>query len=251
MAYALGTPAENSGVAGAASLATSTALNCALHDSIIVFTLQDTTHTTTLSDTALNAYTQIGSAALFSQRLYAYICQNSAANAANTVSGSSNGSDLSGIWAVNASGLVTTGGVLASAFLGQNGPGNGLNTVTAGAFNIPAIPALLIGFAVDNTGTNVPAAGTLPNAFTGLGGVWGNKTGGVQAQAEHCRITLAGSAGATFGSTAGGASHGGDLFISCGLLIAEIGAVSTGIFSGITRPLTQALTTSLTSGVNP
>lgn len=251
MAYALGTPGENSAAAGQASIATSAALTVALHDSIIVFAQQDTTHTTTITDALGNgAYTNLGRGTLFAITLNAYLLQDSLAGT-SVITASSNGSDLSGIWAVNASGLATSGGAVGKIFLGQNGPGSGLNTVTPGPVNINKVPCLYLGFCMDNTLSNAPVAGTSPIAFTGLGSVWANKTGGVNALAEHARIVVGGNASVTFGTTAGGASHGGDLFLSCGIALAELGAVSTGGFSGLTKALTQGLTTVLTSGVDP
>lgn len=222
MPYAFVQAVENSQVSGTAALA-APSITLTAHNLVLVVTSQNPGSIATLTDTTGCTFVLVGHGALNAGGLFLYYCQDAVAGA-NVITGHSNGSDFSSIWVGEYSGLLTVNPLIAAAFAGKNGPGNGLNSVTAGLVGAGITPCMIFGFAIDNTGTNVPAAGTSPIAFTGQGAVWANYTGGVRAQAEDARIIAPGGYAATFGSTAGGASHGGDQFVMLGATFAEIGS---------------------------
>lgn len=227
MAYALAQAVmENSQAATTGSLA-APSITLTAGNTVIVVCSQNPGSIATLTDTLGNSWTLDGHAGIAGFGKFVWYCQNSLSGA-NVITGHTNGSDFAAISVSEYSGLVTSGGPLGSAYSAQNGPGAGTDIITTGNLSsaINTTPAMLWGFGTDDTGSFVPLAGT---SFTGRGSIWGNLTGGVRALTEDRRITVAGSYASTFTGT----GHGGDVFLSCGIAFAEIGATGPAVIAWV------------------
>lgn len=219
--------ADNSSVAGVASLAVT--LTPTPGNTLIIVTNQASASTPTLTDTGGNSYSAPVSTANLGQALVLYLCQNTLGGS-NTLTAHSNSTNLSALYVAEYSGLVQSGGTLGYAGQGQNGPGAGADSVSSGTFAFSAVPAMIFALSIDQTGSNVPVAGT---GFTGRGSLFANYTGGVRAISEDQRIVTPGTYAGTFAPSVSG--HTGDLFLTIafalqeivGLPVASIGVVNT------------------------
>lgn len=197
-------------------------ISTTIHNAVAVVSSQHPASIATISDTLAETWLTVPGGGIFGNGLFAYVCLDSKGGP-NIIQTNSNSTNLTANYVAEFSGLKTTGGVLSSAVLGQNGPGAGANTLTAGNIAATFLPAMHFGFCMDCQGAgNMPTAGTVP-ASTGRGSVWGGNTGGVHALAEDRRVTAGATSQATFGNAAGS-----NIYVSIEFLLAEIGAIANG-----------------------
>jgi len=210
---------------GGAGLQCTASASCTINPTVITTagnTLIGIVHANTVgigapNDLLGNNYVQLGHADNGAgQSEFLYLCQN-CLGGPNIISSAWNGANLSLLWVGEYSGLVTSGGALATAFNTQNGPGNGANAATSGNLSVGSVPAMLFGFINNNTGSFAPTPGTSPLAFTQRGPNSVNSTGGARANTEDVRITSGGTYAATFGTGTAGA----DDFNTLAVAIAE------------------------------
>lgn len=186
-------------------------------NTLITATVQAAGSTPTLTDTLGNTFSAPVATPNLGTSLVFYLCQNTLGGP-NVIIGHSNSTNLSAVFSAEYSGLVQSGGSIAFAGQGQNGPGAGTDSVTSGTFPVATVPALLWALSLDQTGTNVPVAGT---NFIGRGSIWANYTGGVRAITEDKRILTGAVYAGTFAPSVSG--HTGDLFNTIAVALLEIG----------------------------
>lgn len=218
MPYAFVQQAENSNSVSVNSFAAPSITETAGNTLVVVSSHGNAGINNTCADSAGNTYTKQVVLNNLGHELNMFYVQN-CIGGANIVTISSPSTNIKAVWVGEYSGLLLTGGPIASIGNGQNGPGAGSDTVTSTAFTVTPVPALYLGFSMDASGSNFPTPGT---GFTGRGALWVNNTGGQNAQAEDLRVTVSASIAATYNPV-----NGAHLFNTIGIAFAESTAVVT------------------------
>jgi hypothetical protein len=202
MAYAFVQSGQNHNVAGAANLASSS-ITVTAGNTLLVWLASAsnviTSPPTGNGNTFTNVFVSPQNSGL--SYLQCWICQNAASGA--TVVTPQGAPLIYGIFVEEISGLVTTGGVLASASAVYASSTIAANSITPGNINVTSKPAGLFGFAygneaLGNTNLGDPQFGTslaYNDRTTGWVGGSSNKT----AVAEDIRVTSTGNITTTFG----------------------------------------------------
>jgi len=172
MPYSLITPGVYNAAASATTVTSPNLSSGSLTNPSLIWVVggcaASTTTLNTPTDTKGNTYTLIGSHADSAgiQKLYHWYAYNTSTGA-NAVTVTSSASDTVCVYALEITGLATSG-----AFLGHSENGlvgsSGANDVTSGTYNLSSLggaPAALVIGAATDSGGQLGAAGTSPNTF--------------------------------------------------------------------------------------
>jgi hypothetical protein len=233
MTIAFVAQAENSVASGTASLAASPALTVSAGDALEVQVLFNIGQTFTINDGGVgNTYvlkTSVNDGT--SNQINTYVAQNCAA-ASTTITITSGGSNVSGVYVKQITGVSTSAAVVGTptSNFQSGGPGSGANVIVSGNVAVGATPinVLVSGFTCNLQGsTPVATAGTSPLAFVGRTPVWSVfGAGTADTVPEDLRVVGAtGNVQATFGCAGGGSQFSN--MITAVVVYAEAAATST------------------------
>jgi hypothetical protein len=177
-------------------------------NTLIAWVWQSSATVSGLTDTKSNTWVNVFVSPIIASAYYlmCYVCQG--ANAGATVVTNTNLVGY-GIWVEEISGLNTSAAPLgyATTYYSNGGGGVGANLINSGnTASLTNVPAGVFGFSVNangTTGSDVgPSVGTT-NSPTGRTVPWVGGSAQSTAAAEDYRLTVAGTATATFGTVSG------------------------------------------------